>query len=203
MQSHIEKRYGIVKNKYGNYCIGEYNFTYQGNKPRFNMGGIICRKNGIEVRNYIQWVENMLPTDYPYEISKEVYDKITTIIRNNVAEVKNIISLQPTNEMSHQLNSKCFVKTDRFFYVGGIKSISSTPQNDYYDEVIIGEDEFLILKYSSTSLSLNSLIAQGEGFALSDSIYDYIKDKAFQITKLLQNLCASNYKPFPLDVPSL
>ena len=106
-----EDKYGIVRDRYGNFRIGKYNFRYQGRKPRFDMSGITTKKRGIEDISYIQWIEQMLPTDYPFEISKEVFEKINTIIKNNVAEVKNILSLQPEQQMNHQLNSKFFIKT--------------------------------------------------------------------------------------------
>ena len=148
-----EDKYGIVRDRYGNFRIGKYNFRYQGRKPRFDMSGITTKKRGIEGISYIQWIEQMLPTDYPFEISKEVFEKINTIIKNNVAEVKNILSLQPEQQMSHQLNSKFFIKTDRFYFVHSITFISSMSGSESYDEIMIGENEFLTLDYTSTSIT--------------------------------------------------
>ncbi|MBP5687095.1 MAG: hypothetical protein J6X22_00435 [Muribaculaceae bacterium] len=196
-------KYGIVRDRYGNFHIGKYNFRYQGRKPRFDMYGITTKKKGIGVSSYSQWIEQMLPTDYPFEISEEVFNKINIIIRNNVAEVKNILSLQPEQEMRHQLNSKFFIKTDRFFFAHSITFISSTSGSESYDEIRIGENEFLELNYVSTSLTPLFHTNKGESFYLSDFVFDYIKEKTLQTSALLKNLCASIYKPSPLDVPSL
>lgn len=198
-----EDKYGIVRDRYGNFRIGKYNFRYQGRKPRFDMSGITTKKRGIEGICYFQWIEQMLPTDYPFEISKEVFEKINTIIRNNVAEVKNILSLQPEQQMIHQLNSKFFIKTDRFYFVHSITFISSMSGSENCDEIIIGENEFLTLNYKSTSITPLFHIGKDECCYLSDSIYDYIKEKTFQTSALLKKLCASIYKPSSLDVPYL
>ena len=199
-----EDKYGIVRDRYGNFRIGKYNFRYQGRKPRFDMTGITTRKKGIEGITYIQWIEQMLPSDYPFEISKEVYDKILSIINNSVTDVLNTLSLQPIQEKSNKVNSKFFVKNSRLHYICSIKFIYSTDNSESYDDITIGKAPYFNLKYNATSVVWQSSLKDYDCCCyLSDSVYDLIMNKTLQTSELLKSLCASIYKPSPLDVPSL
>lgn len=196
-------KYGIVRDKYGNFRIGQYKFVYQSGRYFLDMRGVITRKGGIEDYAYGQWIEQMLPSDYPFEISEEVFYKINNIIRSNITEVENILSLQPKQERTHQPNSKFFLQTWGRYYVCSVKSISDITDYEFCDEIMIEDGDFLRLKYSSTTLITDTDIDTDNCFYLSDSIYDYIKGKALQLSVLLKNLCASIYNPSALDVEVL
>lgn len=193
-----ENKYGIVKDKYGNVRIGRYNFRYQSGRYFLDMRGITTKKGGFESLSYCQWLEDMLISDYPFEISEDIFNKINSIIRCNITEIENILSLQPEVEMPHQLNSKFFTKTDRFYDVHNIKLIGDTGC-EFYDGVRIGVNDILELKYYSTPPFWTS--NEDTCFYLSDSVYDYIKGKALQISVLLKSICASIYNSSALDVP--
>lgn len=199
-----EDKCGIVRDRYGNFRIGKYNFRYQGGKPRFDFWGVITRKKGIEGYSYTQWLKDMDSEDYPFEISQEVYDKILNIINNSVDDVLNLLSLQPIQEKSNQLNSKFFVKNKRLHCVCSIKHIFSTDNSESYDDITIGKAPYFSLKYNATSVVWQSSLKDYDCCSyLSDSVYDLIMDKTNQTTKLLKELLSTTYKPFPLDAPSL
>ena len=52
--------------------------------------------------------------------------------------------------------------------------------SESYDEIMIGENEFLTLDYTSTSITPLYHIGKDECCYLTDSIYDYIKEKTFK-----------------------
>ena len=196
-----EAKYGIVKDKYGNFLIGKYKFSSQSGRLTFGMSGIITRKRGIESISYGSTGERMLPSNYPFEINVEIFNKINGIIRNNITEIKNILSLQPKKEMSHQLNSKFFIQTDGFYYVYSIRHLSEGDGCDLYDEIRCGENDIhLELKYYYYSTS-DENITDENCYYLSDLVYDYIKGKTLQISDLIKNLCDSIYDPYALDIP--
>lgn len=196
-----ENKYGIVKDRYGNFRIGKYNFRYQSGRYFLDMRGVTTKKGGVESLSYTQWADQMLPSDYPFEISEDIFNKINNIIRSDITEVKNILSLQPKRERSHLLHSKFVIQDYRFDYVCSISCISDISDYEYFDEIRIGKDDYLELKYSSTSLKSGMDTNVDNCYHLSDPIYDYIKGKALQISVLLKNLCASIYNPSALDIP--
>ena len=116
-----KRKYGIVRDRWGNYYIGRYEIE----QKQLNFWGVKCRKIGISGYSYIQGFEQMVQTDYPIEISKEIYDNFFSILIKCITEIVEVINAQPQREREQNINSKFYIKCDKEIYLCNISHVSN------------------------------------------------------------------------------
>lgn len=183
-----EWEYGIIKDRYGNLKIGKYKYTkFNG---QFIFHGIACRKIGFEEIAYCQGESRMGNQDYPINIPKETFDEVVNILKDAVNGIEKSLSIQPTENRRHAVNSKFIAKGTKFSYACSINNIADDG-TEFYDSITIKEGDFPSLKYNSPALIRPE---DYECSYIQDHIYESIMDKLEQTSSTLKITLEKEYK---------
>lgn len=166
-----EKKYGVVKNRWGNYLIGRYIID----RKQLDFDGIICRKYGIFSHSYIQGFEQMLKTDYPIEISKEIYDTVFSIMYICIAEIIEILNDQPPKQRQQILNSKFFIKCDTEIDLCNVSLVSDT--YTYYDGIHLSCKDYPSLFFEKSICGVEEKEKKYGCSFLESKVYEIILQK--------------------------
>ena len=177
------RKYGIVRDRWGNYLIGRYEIE----RKQLNFWGVKCRKCAIFSYSYGQRFEQMVQTDYPFEISKEIYDNIFSILINCIIEIVEILDAQPRKPRQQIINSKFYIRSDKEIFLCNISHKSGF---SCYDGVYLSWKDFPDIIFKKSIYGVEEYEKQYGSTFLESEVYENIS----QIIKDAQMTVESKIK---------
>jgi TPR repeat protein len=175
-------KYGIVKDRWGKYKVGQY--WFDGTQLQFD--GVICGKNGIYKYGYGQTSKQMIDSDRPKEITMEIFERIISILYNSIDEIIDILDCQPHKERTNKEGSKFFIKHHDIIDVYNIKYVSNN--YSFYEGIHISNAIYPDLKIDKTASLYEEIERKYGSTHLEAEVYDRIFQKVLHTKYLMEQM---------------